>query len=163
MAICETCPPAEVEMMISVLLNLFDTRGTLMTLLKHMIDREISHTGKLTSFTLETSRSNRLLQRTKPHYSVVILRVPDFSLLSRKCMAMHTSAALSFPLSRAWRHCHPAKATNWIPTNLTSGRRKLLKIWRMSSSSLLLSWRSSPPPSQRCPRAFALFLYLKEH
>jgi neurofibromin 1 len=50
MAICETCPPAEVEIMISVLLNLFDTRGSLMTLLKHMIDREIAHTGKSPSF-----------------------------------------------------------------------------------------------------------------
>jgi hypothetical protein len=45
MAICETCPTAEVDIMISVLLNLFDTRASLMSLLKLMIDREIAHAG----------------------------------------------------------------------------------------------------------------------
>lgn len=47
MAICETCPPAEVDIMISVLMNLFDTRASLMALLKRMIDREIAHAGML--------------------------------------------------------------------------------------------------------------------
>jgi neurofibromin 1 len=45
MAMCETCPPSDVETIISVLLNLFDTRPSLMSLLKLMIDREIAHTG----------------------------------------------------------------------------------------------------------------------
>jgi len=45
MAICETCPPGEVDIMVSVMLNLFDTRASLMSLLKLMIDREISHSG----------------------------------------------------------------------------------------------------------------------
>jgi hypothetical protein len=47
MAICEICPAVEADVMISVLLNLFDTRTSLMTLLKLMIDREIAHTGRL--------------------------------------------------------------------------------------------------------------------
>ncbi|TFK43927.1 hypothetical protein BDQ12DRAFT_702865 [Crucibulum laeve] len=42
--ICEVCPPSEVEMMISVLLNIFDTRSSLLSLLKLMIDREIAQT-----------------------------------------------------------------------------------------------------------------------
>lgn len=48
-AICETCPPAEVDGMISVLLNLFDTRASLMALIKLMIDRELARTGWLDS------------------------------------------------------------------------------------------------------------------
>ncbi|KAJ6460124.1 hypothetical protein C8R47DRAFT_1161242 [Mycena vitilis] len=61
MAICETCPPAEVEMMISVLLNLFDTRGSLMTLLKHMIDREIAHTENEAALFRSNSTCTRFL------------------------------------------------------------------------------------------------------
>lgn len=46
LAVCETCPPAEVDIVIPVLFNLFDTRASLMRLLKTMIDREVAHTGK---------------------------------------------------------------------------------------------------------------------
>jgi hypothetical protein len=48
-AICETCPPTEVDGMINVLLNLFDTRASLMKLIKIMIDREVANTGALKS------------------------------------------------------------------------------------------------------------------
>lgn len=34
-------------MMISVLMNIFDTRASLVALLKTMIDREIAHTGNV--------------------------------------------------------------------------------------------------------------------
>ncbi|KAG2156346.1 hypothetical protein DEU56DRAFT_231415 [Suillus clintonianus] len=44
MVICECCPASEVDMMISVLMNIFDTRASLVALLKTMIDREIAHT-----------------------------------------------------------------------------------------------------------------------
>ena len=47
MTICEICPPNEVEMMISVLLNIFDTRESLLSLIKLMIDREVAQTGML--------------------------------------------------------------------------------------------------------------------
>ncbi|KAH7887502.1 hypothetical protein F5I97DRAFT_2056906 [Phlebopus sp. FC_14] len=45
MVMCECCPANEVDMMISVLMNIFDTRSSLMALLKTMIDREIAHTS----------------------------------------------------------------------------------------------------------------------
>lgn len=47
MVICECCPASEVDMMISVLMNIFDTRASLVALLKTMIDREIAHTGSV--------------------------------------------------------------------------------------------------------------------
>jgi hypothetical protein len=43
--ICECFPANEVDMMISVLMEIFDTRASLITLLKMMIDREIAHTS----------------------------------------------------------------------------------------------------------------------
>ncbi|KAG5648701.1 hypothetical protein DXG03_000048 [Asterophora parasitica] len=45
LTICEICPPSEVDMMISVLLNIFDTRASLMKLIKVMIEREVATTG----------------------------------------------------------------------------------------------------------------------
>ncbi|KAF8076811.1 hypothetical protein FPV67DRAFT_1605221 [Lyophyllum atratum] len=44
LTICEICPPSEVDMMISVLLNIFDTRVSLMKLIKVMIEREVAST-----------------------------------------------------------------------------------------------------------------------
>jgi neurofibromin 1 len=47
LAICEICPSSDVDVIISVLMNLYDTRTSLVNLLKSMIDREIAHTGML--------------------------------------------------------------------------------------------------------------------
>lgn len=60
MVICECCPANEVDMMISVLMNIFDTRASLIALLKTMIDREIGHTSKSISIAskLTTQRSH---------------------------------------------------------------------------------------------------------
>ncbi|PPR04649.1 hypothetical protein CVT24_011867 [Panaeolus cyanescens] len=44
MAICEICPPGEVEMIVSVLLNIFDSRQSLMALIRMMIEREVEQT-----------------------------------------------------------------------------------------------------------------------
>lgn len=74
MAICETCPPAEVEIMISVMLNLFDTRGSLMTLLKHMIDREIAHTDSEAALFRSNSTCTRFLSAFAKVHGYAYLR-----------------------------------------------------------------------------------------
>jgi hypothetical protein len=83
MAICETCPPAEVDIMISVLLNLFDTRTSLVNLLKLMIDREISHTG-IHCFLALLHRSLTLIQRASLLFSEEIRPTPGSSLRLRR-------------------------------------------------------------------------------
>lgn len=45
LAICDICPSSDVDVIISLLMNLYDTRTSLVNLLKFMIDREIAHTG----------------------------------------------------------------------------------------------------------------------
>ncbi|KAJ7724736.1 hypothetical protein DFH07DRAFT_1066990 [Mycena maculata] len=74
MAICETCPPAEVEIMISVMLNLFDTRGSLMTLLKHMIDREVAHTESEAALFRSNSTCTRFLSAFAKVHGYTYLR-----------------------------------------------------------------------------------------
>ncbi|OCH94514.1 hypothetical protein OBBRIDRAFT_722708 [Obba rivulosa] len=44
LTVCEICPAGEVDNMIAVLLNIFDTRSSLMGLLRMMIDLEVSRT-----------------------------------------------------------------------------------------------------------------------
>ena len=51
--ICEICPPAEVDIMISVLFNLFDNRTSLMKLMAMLIDQEIERTGTLSAECIE--------------------------------------------------------------------------------------------------------------
>jgi len=65
MVICECCPASEVDMMISVLMNIFDTRASLIALLKTMIDREIAHTSKSISIAskLTTHEVKQLMMR----------------------------------------------------------------------------------------------------
>ncbi|KAF5371189.1 hypothetical protein D9758_004214 [Tetrapyrgos nigripes] len=60
-AICETCPPTEVDGMINVLLNLFDTRASLMKLIKIMIDREVANTENEAALFRSNSTCTRFL------------------------------------------------------------------------------------------------------
>ncbi|KAF8645481.1 hypothetical protein AX16_007766 [Volvariella volvacea WC 439] len=61
LAICEVCPPSEVEMMISVLLNIFDTRQSLMSLIKLMIEREVAQTDGEANLFRSNSTCTRML------------------------------------------------------------------------------------------------------
>ncbi|KAG8218508.1 hypothetical protein J3R82DRAFT_4145 [Butyriboletus roseoflavus] len=61
MVICECCPASEVDMMISVLMNIFDTRASLVALLKTMIDREIAHTASDADLFRSNSTCTRFL------------------------------------------------------------------------------------------------------
>ncbi|KAF8883153.1 hypothetical protein CPB84DRAFT_1817082 [Gymnopilus junonius] len=61
LTICEICPQTEVEMMISVLLNVFDTRSSLLSLIKLMIEREVAQTESETALFRSNSTCARFL------------------------------------------------------------------------------------------------------
>lgn len=61
--ICEICPLNDIEIMISVLLNVFNTRGLLLALIKRMIEREVSRTGDINQYLLHNNSSWCFSQR----------------------------------------------------------------------------------------------------
>ena len=83
----------------AVLLNLFDTRSSLMNLLKTMIDNEIQKTGTVPRIKHLRGKDSRLRQTATLRCSAVIRRVPVSSLPLRGCMATTTSGRSSFLLS----------------------------------------------------------------
>lgn len=85
LAICDVCPSSEVDVIISVLMNLYDTRTSLVKLLKFMIDREILHTGISCLVQLEYCKFNCFaLQRAKLLYLGVIQQPLGFCQPSQK-------------------------------------------------------------------------------
>lgn len=98
LAICEICPPSEADGMIAVLLNLFDTRSSLMSLLKTMIDLEISRTGRsLSNLNFYDHLSLFApIQIPTHHYSAAILPVPDFYPHSPRSMVTITLGVSSY-------------------------------------------------------------------
>ncbi|RPD66792.1 hypothetical protein L226DRAFT_452976 [Lentinus tigrinus ALCF2SS1-7] len=74
LAICEICPPNEVDAMNAVLLNLFDTRSALMNLLKTMIDNEIAKTESDTALFRSNSTCTRFLSAFARVYGYNYLR-----------------------------------------------------------------------------------------
>ncbi|KAI0355329.1 hypothetical protein OH77DRAFT_1424817 [Trametes cingulata] len=74
LAICEICPPNEVDSMNAVLLNLFDTRSSLMNLLKTMIDNEIQRTESDTALFRSNSTCTRFLSAFARVYGYNYLR-----------------------------------------------------------------------------------------
>ncbi|KAH9854976.1 hypothetical protein C2E23DRAFT_883516 [Lenzites betulinus] len=74
LAICEICPPNEVDSMNAVLLNLYDTRSSLMGLLKTMIDNEIQKTDSDTALFRSNSTCTRFLSAFARVYGYNYLR-----------------------------------------------------------------------------------------
>lgn len=49
LALCDSCPSSEVDEMSIALLNIFDSRGLGLTLLKELIEQEVANTGQFHS------------------------------------------------------------------------------------------------------------------
>ncbi|CCM02314.1 uncharacterized protein FIBRA_04405 [Fibroporia radiculosa] len=73
-AACEVCPASEVDNLISVMLNLFDTRSSLMTLLKNMIEIEVGRTENDTALFRGNSTCTRFLSAFANIYGYNYLR-----------------------------------------------------------------------------------------
>ncbi|TCD61394.1 Ras GTPase activating protein ira2 [Steccherinum ochraceum] len=74
LAICEVCPASEVNQIISVLLNVFDTRSSLMNLMKAMVDKEISRAESDNSLFRGNSTYTRFLSAFAKLYGYNYLR-----------------------------------------------------------------------------------------
>ncbi|KAF7975643.1 hypothetical protein HWV62_9093 [Athelia sp. TMB] len=61
LAICDICPSSDVDVIISLLMDLFDTRSSLVNLVKLMVDREIAHTDNDASLFRGNSTTTRFL------------------------------------------------------------------------------------------------------
>ena len=73
LAICETCPPGEVDVIVPVILNLFDSRASLLALLKLLVEREVKTTSKLMKAIARISVHDFLLQPVRSLYSEATL------------------------------------------------------------------------------------------
>ncbi|EFI27794.1 hypothetical protein CC1G_14717 [Coprinopsis cinerea okayama7 len=74
MTICEICPPSEVDMIISCLLNVFDSRRSLMALMKLIIEREVSQTDSEAALFRSNSTCTRLLSQFARIHGYAYLR-----------------------------------------------------------------------------------------
>jgi neurofibromin 1 len=99
LAICETCPVSEMEVMMPVMINIFDTKGSLLALLKATIDKEVSRSGTFSIFELHTLLTFRhFFQRTQRNFSVPIQCARGCYQMSPRFRAITTSGSFS-------RHC----------------------------------------------------------
>ncbi|KAJ4479043.1 hypothetical protein J3R30DRAFT_2708420 [Lentinula aciculospora] len=112
LAVCETCPPGEVDSMIAVLLNLFDSRASLIKLIKAMIDREVARTENEASLFRSNSTCTRFLSAFARIHGYNYLRTLISPLV--KCME-------SLPAGQGYE-LDPAKAGQ---QNVVQNRRNV--------------------------------------
>ncbi|TFY54349.1 hypothetical protein EVJ58_g8920 [Rhodofomes roseus] len=135
LAICEVCPASEVDSLISVMLNLFDTRSALMTLLKNMIDLEVGRTDSDTALFRGNTTCTRFLSAFANIYGYNYLRSLIVPLI--KTMA-------SMPPGHGYE-LDPAKVGEEVAT----ANRETIQFITSSFLQIILSSIPAVPPMLR--------------
>lgn len=135
LAICEVCPAGQVDNLISVMLNLFDTRSSLMTLLKNMIDVEVARTESDTSLFRGNSTCTRFLSAFANVYGYNYLRSLIIPLI--KTMT-------SMPAGHGY-DLNPAK----VGEQVAEQNRENIKLVTSSFLQIILSSIPAVPPMLR--------------
>lgn len=82
LAVCETCPVNEVDIMLPVMINIFDTRSTLVSLLRGLIDKEMTRSERPTELFRANTMCTRLLVSVAKVHGYSYLRMIIAPLLA---------------------------------------------------------------------------------
>ncbi|CCO27597.1 Neurofibromin AltName: Full=Neurofibromatosis-related protein NF-1 [Rhizoctonia solani AG-1 IB] len=93
MAMCNVCPSQEIDNLIHVILNIFDTRKTLLRLLKALIDREVAQTSSESNL----FRSNSMCMRVLSAFA----RMHGYNYI-REILSPLISKMLEMPADRSY-------------------------------------------------------------
>ncbi|KAI0265102.1 hypothetical protein BC834DRAFT_880157 [Gloeopeniophorella convolvens] len=128
LAICEVCPGSEVDIIIPVLLNIIDSRETLISLMKTLVDREVARTES----EAQLFRSNTTCTRLLSHFA----RIHGYNYLR----------GLVGPLMKTITSLPPGRGYNLDPTRVPEDElRQNQRNVEVVASSLLAIMSSSLP------------------
>jgi hypothetical protein len=125
LTICDICPVSEVDMMISVLLNVFNTRASLLSLMKAMIEKEVATCGMHYLFYTYPMVLELFVQFMKSTCSAVTRHALVSCLLLPRSTDISICGLLYSLSSRPWQKNPLALGMIWIRT-----RSPILWIWR---------------------------------